>query len=148
MLSIASLVAGCAPGVDVESYLGRTICGGHGNLRQLTLLVMFLAFAAACSSEENPGSVDPENVPSSSSSTIVTTRPVTFGDFETVGDGESLSLLVDVCDVNLANLEIVETDETITVAITEFFTPPTTNELGAYRRLLGTGVLSVAGCEA
>lgn len=99
-------------------------------MRRLALLFVFLTFAAGCSSEGNPGSGGPENVPSSSSSTIVSTRPVTFGDFETVGDGESLSLLVDVCDVDLADVDIVETDEIITVAITEFFTPPTTNQLG------------------
>ena len=58
------------------------------------------------------------------------TRPVNFAEFERIGDGSSLTLILDACFPTLNNIEIEETEQDVVVAIVESFTPPTTNALG------------------
>lgn len=58
------------------------------------------------------------------------TRPVTFEEFGVNNNERSLGLFLDACNVEFGDVDVEETDEVITVAVTEVFTPPTTNQLG------------------
>ena len=58
------------------------------------------------------------------------TRPVSFTEYEQVGDGSSLTLVLDACFPDINNVDVEETGEVVTIAVVESFTPPTTNALG------------------
>ncbi len=60
----------------------------------------------------------------------VLTRPVTFDDFEVFSNGEKMSIGLNACNATIADIQTTQTDEVITVEVTESYSPPTTNALG------------------
>ena len=93
-------------------------------------------------STETATETRPERVQSAELTTTTTTtaatppstRLVSVKSVDPQFDPLKLVLLVNACNPEIASIDVdeVETDTTVTVTISEFFTPPTSNALGEF----------------
>ena len=100
-------------------------------LRQLAATLTILLCLTACT-DQSPNDT-PAEVPGVETSTTApasSTRPVRFEEYEAINRDQTLGLFIDACNAEVDNVDVDETTDVITVAVTEIFVSPTTNELG------------------